>query len=1361
VTFTPLSTTRTINVDIIEDSQDEFDETAIVTLGSPTNAKIGLISTHTLTIEDEDPVPYISFEQSESSAQEGVSVPAIAVSLFNQSGVNINSGRTVVAQVYLSGTAQIGSDFTFNPVEVRIPKNVSTVLVPIAPVNDHVVESNETATLTMELYPSNAHMGAIRIHNLLITDNDFRLHLYKQPSNGGTLSVSPAGAADTINLPTPAPDIAKIYPKDTNVTLIATGATGYALKEWTGDVVQELTAPQVVNQKTIAITGHKTATAEFERYYNLTLTTIPANSGTIELTPDRTEFFAGQHVSFEAEFDPTQWRFQSWSGGVVPDPNNPSEGSLTVGESDIAVTATFIEQCLLTTSTVGNGQVLITPPPGDTGPYFDVGAALTLTANPDPGWTFTGWTTNLPGNPPPTNPFTFSIADNTNFVANFQQLIPLTVNVLPSGQGLVTVQGTIPGSPVYQISDENTQLSLVPGNYTLHALGGPTHMFRKFSVSNVNFYNHIHVLNLSAATTINVHHSRVIIVTPSALPPGSGWVDISPESYGINGDVYLEHSQEFPSYVSLFPLPSTGYKFVQWSDGFIGTPPRVEPVDDFINGKAIAIFDFKTPNADFSATPQIVVSGQNVQFTDLSDGNATEIIAWEWDFGDESALSNLQNPTHAYETPGTYDVSLKVTNEDSFFDTEEKQTYITVLSTLAAHWPFDAQDEDEAVDVGPDGLNLTLSNATQVTSGILGSALEIASGSGATAEYDVQGSTSPFDLTDQATMMVWFKLAGSGANQTILSKRDPGDPNSGYEIVVNPTGYPNSVMLRYGDGNTFEEAVSIPSTFELGEWHHLGVVFDAGTVSFYINAEPLGPSIPGLLEHFEPNIANFKVGAGESNANHFVGMLDELIIQRIALGAADIFEEFSKVVHTLSIEADPESGTVNVITLPSNGGYTHGQTVTFTANPLNGYTFESWAGPNAAEISPVPGESLTWSIVMNSDKAITANFAQNPVIDFTTTSDGLTLTFNGACSTHLSEDLTWSWQFGDGTSGSGQNTSHTYATEAAVSVTLTVTVTGTAIQSSVQKIIEFEGPPKAAIQVEYIEPQTAPYRIRLTDVSTPGRNQSVQTRTWTVPGNSPPGNTQVNVEFAEPGEKTVTLRVVQGDGQEDTASVTIRIHEPPNAAFAVSPSGTKYEDHYITFTDTSDPGEGEISEWRWTFGNGTTTFGKGPHTQVYAQAGTYTASLTIRTQYGSNTKTAEIQIQSTASLTAPDVRVDSITGVSIGQQFQTGDAIGLSASVSNDGTTAFPIGRKDALYISLNETLDANDLKLGTTTATQSLSTGTSQTVGLAAIPLTDIAPGRYYLIVNTNDDRLFEINETDNTESVAITVVDPEMSHE
>ncbi|HRK34271.1 MAG TPA: hypothetical protein PLJ47_06720, partial [Candidatus Hydrogenedentes bacterium] len=119
------------------------------------------------------------------------------------------------------------------------------------------------------------------------------------------------------------------------------------------------------------------------------------------------------------------------------------------------------------------------------------------------------------------------------------------------------------------------------------------------------------------------------------------------------------------------------------------------------------------------------------------------------------------------------------------------------------------------------------------------------------------------------------------------------------------------------------------------------------------------------------------------------------------------------------------------------------------------------------------------------------------------------------------------------------------------------------------------------------------------------------------------------------------------------------------------------------------------------------------------------------------------------------------TGVSIGQQFQTGDAIGLSASVSNDGTTAFPIGRKDALYISLNETLDANDLKLGTTTATQSLSTGTSQTVGLAAIPLTDIAPGRYYLIVNTNDDRLFEINETDNTKSVAITVVDPEMSHE
>ena len=40
-------------------------------------------------------------------------------------------------------------------------------------------------------------------------------------------------------------------------------------------------------------------------------------------------------------------------------------------------------------------------------------------------------------------------------------------------------------------------------------------------------------------------------------------------------------------------------------------------------------------------------------------------LLFEWDFGDGSAISNLQNPTHFYADTGKYDVTLTITNEIS------------------------------------------------------------------------------------------------------------------------------------------------------------------------------------------------------------------------------------------------------------------------------------------------------------------------------------------------------------------------------------------------------------------------------------------------------------------------------------------------------------------------------------------------------------------------------------------------------------------------------------------------------------------------------------------------------------------------
>lgn len=62
--------------------------------------------------------------------------------------------------------------------------------------------------------------------------------------------------------------------------------------------------------------------------------------------------------------------------------------------------------------------------------------------------------------------------------------------------------------------------------------------------------------------------------------------------------------------------------------------------------------------AGFSARPYQVRPGRPVQFTEFSNG---AIVSWLWDFGD-GTTSSERNPVHVFAEPGTYDVTLTVSD---------------------------------------------------------------------------------------------------------------------------------------------------------------------------------------------------------------------------------------------------------------------------------------------------------------------------------------------------------------------------------------------------------------------------------------------------------------------------------------------------------------------------------------------------------------------------------------------------------------------------------------------------------------------------------------------------------------------------
>ncbi|MCJ7552206.1 MAG: PKD domain-containing protein, partial [Anaerolineae bacterium] len=85
--------------------------------------------------------------------------------------------------------------------------------------------------------------------------------------------------------------------------------------------------------------------------------------------------------------------------------------------------------------------------------------------------------------------------------------------------------------------------------------------------------------------------------------------------------------------------------------------------------------------ADFNhePSPANIISGSSVIFTDTSTTDGPAIIAWAWDFGD-GGTSGEQHPTHTYDTVGTFDVTLTVTDTLSYSDSVAKQDLINVAS---------------------------------------------------------------------------------------------------------------------------------------------------------------------------------------------------------------------------------------------------------------------------------------------------------------------------------------------------------------------------------------------------------------------------------------------------------------------------------------------------------------------------------------------------------------------------------------------------------------------------------------------------------------------------------------------------------
>lgn len=162
--FAPGVAALDLPVGIINDALDELDETVRLDLRSPSEATLGGMPQHQLTIVDDDLPPQLRFAAATSSIGEGGGTSQVAVELATASGLDVTFSL-------LRGGTATAADATVALGPFTIPAGSLQVSIPVSITNDAIDEVDETVILTLTAI-NRATAGTPSTHTLSIVDDD-------------------------------------------------------------------------------------------------------------------------------------------------------------------------------------------------------------------------------------------------------------------------------------------------------------------------------------------------------------------------------------------------------------------------------------------------------------------------------------------------------------------------------------------------------------------------------------------------------------------------------------------------------------------------------------------------------------------------------------------------------------------------------------------------------------------------------------------------------------------------------------------------------------------------------------------------------------------------------------------------------------------------------------------------------------------------------------------------------------------------------------------------------------------------------------------------------------------------------------